>query len=133
VRAEIRSHYPLLADVLSDLKVMLVFASIDHVQVAMNKPHIHQAYDGFHYTAGLWCRLNPDLAYVESLAGPGNAFPDNTANTEPSDWMNARAWGYRAPQGSHLNTLAALAAVAEMVDRVRADNWEPNLSRVLFE
>jgi hypothetical protein len=126
-------NYPLLADVLPDLKVMLVFASIDHVQVAVDKPHIHQAYDGFHHTAGLWCRLNPDPVYVESLAEPGNAFPDNAANTEPSDWMNARAWGYRVPQGSRLNTLAALAAVAEMVDRVRADNWEPNLSRVLFE
>jgi len=109
---------------------MLVFASVDHVQVAVDKPHIHQAYDGFHHTAGQWCRLNPDPVYVENLAGPGNAFPDNAANTEPSDWMNARAWGYRAPQGSHLNTLAA---VAEMVDRVRANNWEQSLSRVLFE
>ncbi len=109
---------------------MLVFASVDHIQVAVDKPHIHQAYDGFHHTAGLWCRLNPDLAYVEIQAGPGNAFPDNAANTEPNNWMNVRAWGYRAPQGSHLNTLAA---VAEMVDRVRANNWEQNLSRVLFE
>jgi len=129
-------NYPRLSEVLPDLKVMLVFAADDHVQVAVDKPHIHQAYDGFHHQSGLWCRLNPDLAYVEDLVGArrGNVFPDNPANTEPRDWMEIRTWGYRTPPGSQITgVLVPLAAVAEMADRVRADNWEANLGQTLFK
>jgi len=84
----------------------------------------------------LWCRLNPDLAYVEDLVGVrrGNVFPDNPANTEPRDWMEIRAWGYRTPAGSQITgVLVPLAAVAEMADRVWANNWEANLGQTLFK
>ena len=50
-----------------DLKVMLVFAQEDHAQAAQDKPHIHQAFQGFRFEARLWVRLNPDRAYVQSL------------------------------------------------------------------
>ena len=46
----------------TQLKVMLVFAQRDHVNVALDFPHVHQAYDGFRHTAGLWVRINPDRA-----------------------------------------------------------------------
>ena len=35
-----------------DIKVMLVFAQVDHAQAALDKPHIHQAYQGFRFEAG---------------------------------------------------------------------------------
>ncbi|MCX6093566.1 MAG: hypothetical protein NTY63_01920, partial [Candidatus Bipolaricaulota bacterium] len=68
-------NYPLLAAALPDLKVMLVFAAEDHVQTAVDKPHVHQAYDGFHERAGLWCRLNPDQTYVETFLADAESPP----------------------------------------------------------
>jgi len=127
-------NYPRIAQVLPDLKVLLVFASADHVQTAIDKPHIHQAYDGFHHAAGLWCRLNPDRSYVNAFiggTGSGIAIPDNPANREPSTWMNIRSWGYARPGGVNTNVLVPLAAVAEMLDRTYYDRWEPDLDAVL--
>jgi len=127
-------NYPRLAQVLPDLKIMLVFASEDHVQVAIDKPHIHQAYDGFHEMAGLWCRLNPDRAYVEAFIGSktGDAIPDNAANSEPSTWAVSRTWGYRTPPAS-LNKQVPLAAISEMCDRTVHEVWTNDLSAVLHE
>jgi len=126
-------NYPLLAEALPDLKAMLVFAADDHVQVAIDKPHIHHAYDGFRHTAGLWCRMNPDRAYVEALvgSGDGSAIPDIPANREPSTWMAIRSWGYARPRGTNLNVLVPLAAIAEMCDRTYYGVWDANLDRVL--
>ena len=126
------NNYPLLKTSAPSLKVMLVFAKNDHVQAAPDKPHIRQAYDGFRKTAGLWVRLNPDLAYTEAIGGNfGQGFPDNPANTEPNDWMNSRNWGFpHHPQ--FLVRSVPVAGVAEMADRVRADNWSTNLDQALF-
>jgi hypothetical protein len=128
-------NYPRLADVLPTLRVMLVFAADDHVQVALDKPHIHHAYDGFHHTAGLWCRMNPDRAYVDAFVGRGNGsvVPDNPANREPATWMAIRGWGYVASQGPNLNAIVPLAAVAEMCDRLYYDVWSVNLDVVLHD
>jgi len=125
-------NYARLGDVLPDLNVMLVFADDDHVQTAIDKPHIHHAYDGFHETAGLWCRLNPDRAYVAAFAGTDvGAIPDNPANHEPASWMTIRSWGYRPPKGINLNVLVPLAAVAEMLDRAFYSVWDEDLDAVL--
>jgi len=48
--------------------------------------------------------------------------------------MDIRAWGYRTPAGSQITgVLVPLAAVAEMADRVRTNNWEANLAQTLFK
>ncbi len=111
---------------------MLVFATDDHVQVAVDKPRIPQAYGGFHHRAGLWCRLNPDLTYVEDQVGArrGNVFPDNPANTEPRDWTDIRTWGYRTPPASQVT--GVLVPLAEVADRIWAKNWDANLDQTLF-
>jgi hypothetical protein len=120
-------NYPLLEG--SDLKVLLVFAQKDHVQTVPDKPHIHQAYDGF-TAAGLWVRLNPDSAYVSSLESAlGALSPDNDANSEPADWMDIEDWAY--PDKAGANTLISFAATAEMADRVYTDTWDKNLDEVL--
>ncbi|MGB2982489.1 MAG: hypothetical protein WBC63_01350 [Candidatus Bipolaricaulia bacterium] len=130
-------NYEPLGEALPQLKTMLVFAADDHVQTAIDKPHIHQAYDGFHEAARLWCRMNPDRAYVEALAGAGagtgNAIPDNPANREPATWMVIRSWGYLTPGGVNLNVLVPLAAVAEMCDRTYYDVWDDDLEGVLHD
>ncbi len=134
--------------IIQNLKVMLVFAADDHSQVAEDKPHIHQAYQGFRFEARLWVRLNPDRAYVQDLllrntpvgqstlvpttvSIPALDFPDNPANTQPDDWAKIGQYAY---PGQGIAAIAVpLAAVAEMADRAHAGLWDENLGQVLFD
>jgi hypothetical protein len=126
-------NYPAFQSQAPDLRVMLVFASSDHVQAPPTKPHIHQAWDGFHRTSGLWVRMNPDLAYVQAISSTyQGGFPDNPANEEPGDWSQIESWGFAA--GPAVREDVWLAAVAEMADRVRSGSWgeeADNLDAVL--
>lgn len=131
-------NYGLIGQKLPNLKVLLPFATYDHVQTAPDKPHIRQAYDGFRKTAGLWTRLNCDLAYVKSeidesatLAG---GFPDNDANTEPDNWyQESESWGFAGMlAGENTARTIPLAGVAEMTDRVKYNNWDNNLDGILW-
>jgi hypothetical protein len=126
--------YPLIGSKRSDLKVMLAFAEKDHVQAAPDKPHIRQAYDGFRKSAGLsWVRLNPDAAYAGAIdAAHAGAMPEHPANSEPTDWNDAEAWGFPGvtPDTKYL---VPVAGVAEMADRVRAEDWSLDLEAVLHE
>ncbi len=127
------NNYPLLVTAKPDLKVMLVFADEDHVQAAPDKPHIHQAYDGFYHTANLWVRMNPDLEYVKWIVPDANLshYPDNDANDEPEIWDDVRPWGF--PLNAVYRDKVWLVSVAEMMDRVYKNNWEPNLDSVLVD
>ena len=132
-------NYQAIGENLPNLKVLLPFAAYDHVQSAPDKPHIHQAYDGFHTTAGLWTRLNCDLVYVQaeihSSASLVNGFPDNDANTEPKNWfLEAESWGFAGKlNGEMTQRTVPLACVAEMADRVQLGDWSANLDAVLIE
>jgi hypothetical protein len=111
---------------------MLVFARFDHVQPANDKPHIHQAYDGFSKAAGLWVRLNPDSSYVDWVSPQiGSGYLDHPANQEPVDWREIESWGYKNQAGA--SQLVPLAAVAEMADRSRSGNWNEDLSDLLYD
>ena len=133
--------------IIQNLKVMLVFARDDHAQVAKDKPHIHQAYQGFRFEARLWVRLNPDRAYVQDMlqenattgqetpsptaaAIPILDFPDNPANTQPTDWTKIGDYAY--PSQGVAARLVPLAAVAEMADRAHTGIWDENLGQVLY-
>ena len=135
-------------EIIQNMKVMLVFARNDHAQAALDKPHIHQLYQGFRFEARLWVRLNPDRSYVDSIyqlagstassaapvitptPGPNLAFPDNPANTQPMDWTTIGTYAY--PGQGQANNLVPLAAVAEMADREHAGDWADNLGQVLY-
>jgi len=111
------------------LKVMLVFARFDHVQAAVTKPHIHQAWDGFFHLCRFWIRMNPDLAYCQSVDPNDNLeFPDNRANEEPKDWKYIEDWGFPVPSQQDV----WLASVAEMADRVYKSDWSDDLESVFF-
>lgn len=116
----------------SDLHAITVFAAEQHVQGAPDAPSVHQAYDGYK-EAGMWARLNPDAAYVESIAvRPPRNYIERDANTEPDDWANAGdEWGYEAFAGSQ--EFVPYAAVLELVDRTWAGNWDADLSGVLYK
>ena len=128
------NNYEAIGEKLPNLRVLLPFATLDHAQATLDKPHIRQAYDGFHKTAGLWARLNCDLAYVQSEIHPSASleigFPDNDVNTEPSDWFaEAGLWGFADQLAGEMTARTVpLAGIAEMADRVRFGNWQSNLS-----
>jgi hypothetical protein len=134
-------------EIVHNMKVMLVFAQDEQAQVAQDKPHIHQLYQGFRFEARLWVRLNPDRSYVDvlfqnagvSAQGNGGAtptlgtmmdFPDNPANTQPTDWAQIGTYAY--PDRGQANHLVPLAAVAEMADRTHDGYWDENLGQVLY-
>ncbi len=120
-----------LRTMMPGLKVMLVFAQTDHAQALPDKPHIHQAYQGFRFEAGLWVRLNPDRAYVQALLPAArNDFPDNPADTQPSDWTQIGNYAYpgEVPEAQRV----PLAAAAEMADRTHFGRWDENLGQVLY-
>ncbi|MFA5842852.1 MAG: hypothetical protein WC882_04275 [Candidatus Gracilibacteria bacterium] len=135
------SYYPLLKESMPDLKVMLVFGAKDHVQPTTDNPHTHQAYDGFHETAGLWIRLNPDDAYVALLSkAMAENYVEHDANTEPEDWILIKTWAlpHSVVQSTTLlvdsieaGNFSSLAALAEMADRTHMKNWENDLSAPL--
>ena len=117
-----------------ELKVMLVFGKLDHVQAAKDKPHVHQMFDGLFEVAGVpWIRLNPDESYVQGIAedrpAAGNSRPllfrEHPANTQPSNWMDIESWAL-PPQLPA--SRATLAGILEMADRTHADNWGNDLS-----
>ena len=134
-------------NIVQNMKVMLVFAQNDHAQVATDKPHIHQLYQGFEFEARLWVRLNPERSYVELLIqiagislpgtpgitptpGPNLDFPDNPANTQPADWAQIGTYAY--PGQGQAGSLVPLAAAAEMADRAHSGDWDDNLGAVLY-
>jgi hypothetical protein len=131
------------------LRVMLVFAAEDHLQAARDKPHIHQAFQGFRFQGGLWVRLNPDRAYVQDIlqkfSGPAGYagtpaetatpspaldFPDTPANTQPGNWLTLDSFAY--PLTVNSRRLVPLAAVSEMADRSHDGIWKDNLGQVLY-
>ncbi|MFC1763582.1 alpha/beta hydrolase family protein [Planctomycetota bacterium] len=130
-------NYQAIGEKLPELRVLLPFATYDHVQTAPDKPHIRQAYDGFHKTAGLWTRLNCDLAYVQSeihaSASLADGFPDNHANTEPNNWYaQAESWGFAEKLAGEMTAQTVpLAGIAEMADRVLTNIWSANIETTL--
>jgi hypothetical protein len=124
--------YATLKQTAPNLKVLLLFADDDHVQVVADKPHVHQAWDGFRKTADLWVRLNPDREYGKwAKQSTGGGMPDNPARSEPADWALAKDWAYAAREIQGAATFMKLAALAEMADRVHEGNWNDNLDAVL--
>jgi len=130
--------YAVLRNRTPALKVMLVFAVDDSAQVARDKPHIHQAFQGFRFETTPnadvvypWVRLNPDRAYAqEFIPDAGLDFPDSPADTQPADWLQINQYAY--PGQGQANRLVPLAAVAEMADRTHDTAWDPNLGKVLY-
>jgi hypothetical protein len=116
-----------------NLKVMLVFANRDHAQAAADKPHIHQAFQGFRFAALLrWVRLNPDRTYMQQATGISDfLYPDNPANTQPEDWWEIADWAFDGDSVTW--QVASLAALAEMSDRAHTGRWDENLGSPLYQ
>jgi hypothetical protein len=84
-----------------------------------DRPHIHQAFEGWD-AAGCWVKINPGRAAVVALdpsLSSRTDLPDNQPNVPPSDW---EADGYAYPD--NLEAVCQAAAVQEMADLARGGN-----------
>jgi len=109
---------------------ILLMSQNDHVQSARDKPHIHQAFDGF-MRNNLWIRLNPDREYIVYLDSSyvDSLIPDNDAGFAPADWDSIVYYAYPEYLG---NRKVACAAILEAADRTYRDNWDNNLDGILY-
>ncbi len=111
--------YPNAMAKVPGLEGMVLATVIDHVQATPDKPHIHQAFDGWN-ALGAWVQINPDPAYLveadPSLAGRTD-LPHNSPNTPPSDWSDVES--YAVPEDIS-NRVLRSAAVHQMADRAHA-------------
>jgi len=125
-----------------DLRGMTLSSTNDHVQIAVDRPHIHQAFDGWRAANG-WVRINPGRAYVVEVnpaLSTRTDLPDNAPNTAPTNWAvggvtlrlidisRRREPGSVSGETSYtypddLDRVYEAAAVHEMADRVRAGRW----------
>ena len=123
-------RYASLAQAAPQLHVMIVFSERQHVQPLPDCPNIHQAWDGFR-GAGLWTRINPDASYGAAVV-PEVAWTERDANAEISSeqWADALSMGHPASVPG-AGQRAAKAALAEMADRMKAEQWAPDLDAVL--
>lgn len=119
--------YPAALTNIPDLEGMILGSVIDHVQVASDKPHLRQAFDGWR-GVGSWVKINPARKYVVDVdpsLGSRTDLPDNAANAAPADWTDAGSYAY--PEG--LDEVYLAAAVHEMADRAHAASVTPTATR----
>ncbi|MBN2082419.1 hypothetical protein JW859_09460 [bacterium] len=110
-------NYAAAAANLSQLKAIQLARVVDHVQAAPDKPHVYQAYHGWHGN-GVWVKLNPAadslIAFEPVLAGRTD-LPSLPANTEPADWS---VLDYCVPNDvGHLSA----AGVVEITELIHAE------------
>jgi hypothetical protein len=116
--------YEDLAIALPDLRSILAFRIVDHVQAADEHIHIQHAYDGLRGQA-LWCRLNPDECYYRLVDPNPPVDPTDWDADLPVSWSDMGPYSEPYELSSHL---AGEAAVIEMAERISTNNWAVNLS-----
>jgi hypothetical protein len=100
-----------------NIKAMVLANEEDHVQSHPEKPHIHQAFDGWN-DQGIWVKINPSPNYIRDV-NPDLYFPqlpNNLPNTSPIDWKNHS--NYCMPEFM-VNTIYQTAAFYEMTDKTQ--------------
>ena len=112
-----------------ELRVIVIGSVEDHVQGTPDYPHIVLHYRGWREAGIRWIRLNPDAAYVQAVLGRAVQAADNDANT-PITYENIA--GSLEPE-TIPDPIVQVAAVLELADRLRFNDWAPDLKRVLTE
>lgn len=104
-----------------DLRGMILASSKDHVQSAPDKPHIHQAFDGWN-NSNAWVKINPSPHYlieIDSSLAERDDLPNNKPNIPPSNWS---IYDYCIPEDIP-DGIYQLASIHEMADRVYYNRW----------
>lgn len=102
--------------------MFMVEASIqDHVQGALDHPHILIQYEGFRARGARFVRLNPDRSYVEALMDESKPSAADNDAYALFDHISIRQALQPAGMGGVSSTIGVAAAIAELADRT-ADN-----------
>ena len=122
------------------LAVVVYANERDHVQAALDHPHILAQYGGFRDAGAKFVRLNPDRAYVEQIltSGPAPSGPRRPARRDlelpdnPAHQVITRAnlAGALEPPGLTISPCMQ-AAVCELADRTQTGRWTPDLESVI--
>ncbi len=112
--------------------LFLVEAGVqDHVQGALDHPHVLIQYEGFRRAGARFVRLNPDRSYVEMITGMSKPMAADNDALRPFDHISIRsALEPRGPNGVH-STIGMAAAVCELADRTQYGILTPQLDRVI--
>ncbi|MCD6172153.1 MAG: hypothetical protein J7J36_07085 [Thermoplasmata archaeon] len=119
IREAVRLYNDALRNI-PDLRGMILASVDDHVQSSPDKPHIHQAFDGWN-GANAWVKINPSPYYVVEVDPrfKGYELPDNIPNLPPENWS---AYDYCMPEKIP-DRVYMTAAIYEMADRVYYNRW----------
>jgi hypothetical protein len=111
---------------------MVLGSEIDHVQRALDHPHILLQYEAFRSTGARFVRVNPDRSYVEHILGrPAPDAVDNDAFTvfdhflirdaiEPGSYDGELGWQAISPAGA-----------CELADRTRYGILDPQVDALI--
>jgi len=116
------------------LLFIVVAADIDHVQGALNHPHIIAQYEGLRKAGIGFVRLNADRSYVEAVWNrKATQAVDNRALI-PLDNMSIRTklQIHQSKENGIPRNISVLAAICELADRSHTGNMRPQLDRILI-
>ena len=114
------------------LMFMVVGSEIDHVQRALDHPHVLLQYEAFRAKEALFVRLNPDRCYVEYILG--YATPDARDNDAFAVFDHFTVRDAVEP-GSYEDVLGrdtiVPAAACELADRTQTNNLNTQLNNLI--
>jgi len=115
---------------LPQLMFLVEANTADHVQGALDHPHVLIQYEGFRRSGARFVRVNPDRYYVEEAAG--NAMPQAVDNDGFAVFDHVSIRQALEPGGAHgvVTNVGVAAAITELADRTRNNNLEPQIGAV---
>ena len=110
-----------------DLMFIVEAGDTDHVQGALDHPHVLIQYEGFRAAGARFVRLNPDRCYVEQVLGM--PMPDAVDNDafQSFDHISIRTAVQPRAIPALPSAKSVAAAVCEVADRTKDNNVEPQL------
>jgi len=109
-----------------DLPFMVMGTEVDHVAGAPDHAHITGLAGALVRAGARWVRVNPDAVYQASFIDPAFIYDENPANVawEPGDAASLILDEVRT---GHLQSETVSAGMAELMERVAADDWAEDL------
>jgi len=110
-----------------DLMFIVEAGDRDHVQGAIDHPHVLIQYDGFLNAGARFVRLNPDRSYIEDILGM--AMPDAVDNDAFAsfDHLTIRTAVQPRDIVALRSEFSVAAALCEVADRTKENNLAPQL------
>jgi hypothetical protein len=114
-----------------DLMFLVEAGDKDHVQGAIDHPHILIQYLGFLNVGARFVRLNPDRSYIEQVFG--HAAPQATDNDAFAvfDHITIRTALNPRGQGGIPNSIAVIASQCELADRTQFNDLRIQMDSIL--